>query len=113
MDVQATELQGGLGGGVPMPTTEKGGLIDERTPGRDIKIVQTAIKKGWSIPDEVLEQLPAEMWDIAKDKERDDRPRIAAAKVLLAMNAQANPPEKSASTVNVGVVVNNNEDLYD
>lgn len=112
---EVKELKGGLGGSAPAPLIPPAqtGLIDERTPGKDIALIQKAVRQGWNIPQDVLEQLPAEMWDIAKDKERDDRPRIAAAKVLLAMNAQANPPEKSASTVNVGVVVNNNEDLYD
>lgn len=113
--VEKQNLMGGLGGSAPGPLIQppQTGLIDERTPGKDLKLIQAAIKKGWKIPDEVLEQLPTEMWEIAKDKLRDDRPRIAAAKVLLAMNAQANPPEASDRSVNVGVNVSVKDDLYD
>ena len=108
-------LRGGLGGDVPAPLipVPESGLVDERTPGKDLKLIQAAIRKGWIIPERAYAELPAEMLEIALDKMRDDRPRIAAAKVLTTMFQQANPPEKSGQTINVGVQVNQNDDLYD
>jgi hypothetical protein len=52
----------------------------------DLRIVETAIRKGWEIPEQLLEALPKVAGAMAlKGKPRD---QIAAMKVLLAMKEQ-------------------------
>lgn len=52
----------------------------------DLRMVETAIRKGWQIPEQLLDALPKVAGAIAlKGKPRD---QIAAMKVLLAMKEQ-------------------------
>lgn len=93
---------GSIGGSL---TTEL--LTDPGHTRADLRIVETAIRKGWQIPDQLLEALPKVAGAMAlKGKPRD---QIAAMKVLLAMKEQNDKPEpqKQQTVVNVGVNVDN------
>lgn len=100
-------LKGGLGGGAPGP------LIPQppppnRTEASDIKLMGQAVRQKWNVPDLVLEKLPLHMARIATDENRDDRPRIAASRVLVQMVAQNNDDGKTQN-LNVGVNVTSND----
>lgn len=86
-------------------------LTDPGHTRSDLRQIESAIRKGWVIPDMVLDALPKTMAVIAlKGKPRD---QIAAAKVLLAMKGQSDKPEVAApqqTVVNVGVNVDNRTD---
>ena len=85
-------------------------LTDPGHTREDLRIVETAIRKGWLIPDQLLEALPKVAGAMAlKGKPRD---QIAAMKVLLAMKEQNDKPEpqKQQTVVNVGVNVDNRTD---
>ena len=102
-------LKGGLGGGAkpappPVPTVAQ---IDPRTPGKDLRLIQQALHNGWEIRPEALKRIPDEMIRLVITSE-DDRARVNAAKVLVAMMAQ-NKPTQPTTQVNVQV----NADLYD
>jgi hypothetical protein len=58
-----------------------------------------------------MSALPDSMLRIALDGRTEVRARVSAAKVLCTMYGQTSDA-KQGTTVNVGVVVNNNEDLY-
>lgn len=61
-------------------------LTDPGHARADIRLVETAIRKGWQIPDQLFEVLPKVAGAMAvKGKPRD---QIAAMKVLLAMKEQ-------------------------
>lgn len=98
-------LKGGLGGGAPSPLIPKP-AVPSRTEASDIKLMGQAVRQKWNVPDLILEKLPLHMARIATDESRDDRPRIAAAKVLVAMFGQNNSTGGGGTNVNVGVVVN-------
>ena len=60
-------LKGGLGGGAkpvptPVPTVAQ---IDPRTPGKDLRLIASAVRKGWVIPDEAMTVLPAALLRVA------------------------------------------------
>lgn len=52
----------------------------------DIRMIQTAIANGWNIPADVMNELPETMANLTRDA--DARTQVAAARVLVAMNAQ-------------------------
>ena len=81
-------------------------LIDPHHTRRDLRQVETAIKKGWKIPDQIFEQAAIVIGKILASGA--DREKIAAARVLVAMNAQNNPVAAIGTTINVGVNVENN-----
>lgn len=61
-------------------------LTDPGHTRSDLRQIESAVRKGWVIPDMVLDALPKTMAVIAlKGKPRD---QVAAAKVLLAMKEQ-------------------------
>lgn len=74
----------------------------------DLQMIESAVRKGWVIPDMLLDALPKTIGVIAlKGNPRD---QVAAAKVLLAMREQNDKPEPTApqqTVVNVGVNVDN------
>jgi hypothetical protein len=106
-------LKGGLGsgaGGPLIPTTD----TPSRTEASDLKLIGAAVRQKWNVPDAVLEKLPTQIASIAADKGREDRARIAAAKVLVSMIGQNNATTGGGTNVNVGVVVNHpGADLLD
>lgn len=53
----------------------------------DIRIVGMAVKRRWPVPDEVKERLPGILRSIAETSD-SERERIAAARVIVAMEAQ-------------------------
>ncbi len=107
------QLKGGLGGTAPAPLIPKNDpeLIDSRTPGKDLKLIGAAVNNGWVIREQAMTALPDTMLAIALDRSNDTRARVSAAKVLCTMYGQNKPSE--GTTVNVGVVVNNGDDLLD
>lgn len=52
----------------------------------DIRMIRTAIANGWNIPADVMNELPETMANLTRDA--DARTQVAAARVLVAMNAQ-------------------------
>ena len=54
----------------------------------------------WNIPDEILQNLPQMMADIAMNEEINDRARINAAKLIVQMN-QTNIGNKTSVSVAV------------
>lgn len=54
----------------------------------------------WNIPDEILQNLPQMMADIAMNEEINDRARINAAKLIVQMN-QTNIGNKTSLSVAV------------
>ena len=102
-------LKGGLGGGAPGPLIPEP-QVPSRTEASEVKLVGAAVRQKWNVPDVVLERLPTQIARIAADERREDRARIAAAKVLVQMVAQNNTPEATGGThVTVGVQVNNQQ----
>lgn len=83
-------------------------LTDTGHTRSDLRMVETAIRKGWQIPDQLLEALPKVAGAMAlKGNPRD---QIAAMKVLLAMkeqNEKPDVPRALPSVVNVGVRIDN------
>lgn len=103
------ELKGGLGGGAkPSPDAAESPPaspaleVDQRTAGKDLRLLGAAVRRGWVIPDTMLEQLPRVMLGIAY-RGGDERARVNAAKVIVEMY-KANDPQPLAE-VNVGVAV--------
>ena len=65
-------------------------LLTDTTHTRgDLQMIQTAIRKGWAIPDHIYEKAGLVISQIlAKGTNRE---KVAAARVLIAMNEQNNP----------------------
>lgn len=108
-------LAGGLGGSPPGPlvpevVSSSSVEIDQRTPGKDLKLIQSAVNNGWQIRPAAMTALPDAMLRIALDSNQETRARVSAAKVLCTMHGQTTA--QAGTTVNVGVVVNN-QDLYE
>jgi hypothetical protein len=99
-------LKGGLGGGAPGPLIPEP-ATPSRTEASELKLIGQAVRQRWNVPELALDRLPAVMAQMAADSRREDRARIAAAKVLVAMVGQNNSTGSGGGTnVNVGVVVN-------
>ena len=67
-------------------------IINREKPAKDLNLISRAITNDWAIPSDVMEDLPEILADVARTG--DMRARVAAARVLVAMNAQnrkANP----------------------
>ena len=100
-------LKGGLGGGAgsplvpPAPALPAVAQVDPRTPGRDLRLLGAAVRKGWVIPDGAMAAIPNEMVRLAVDREIDPRARVGAARVLVAMHGQNEPVMPAAVQVNV------------
>jgi hypothetical protein len=93
--------------------TETTLLTDPKHTRGDLRQVETAIRKGWQIPDQLFEKAAIVAQTILV--KGSNREKVAALRVLLAMNEQNNPtPQakkpKQGMTVNVGVAVNGNTD---
>lgn len=105
---QKPSLKGGLGGGasplIPEAVIPAGATIDERKPRHDIKTVQAAVSGGWQIRPEAMSALPDSMLRIALDSKTEVRARVNAARVIVSMHGQNEPPP--ANQVNVGLQVN-------
>ena len=89
--------------------TEPTILTDPHHAKADARLVAMAIKRGWKIPDTILDTLPTILGGMVA-KAEDDRVKVGAARVIVAMHGQnqrdAEPPKQSAPTViNVGVNV--------
>jgi hypothetical protein len=75
--------------------------IDPRTPGKDLRLIASAVRKGWVIPDEAMTVLPAALLRVALDRNEEVRARVNAAKVVVAMHGQNEPAPATAVQVNV------------
>ena len=103
-------LKGGLGGGagkplVPTPATppaSPGAEVDSRTPGKDVRLIGAAVRRGWVVSDQMLAAIPVAMANLALRGE-DERARVNAARVLVEMHGQNDPAP--VAEVNVGVNV--------
>ena len=103
-------LKGGLGGGagkplVPTPATppaSPGAEVDQRTAGKDVRLIGAAVRRGWVVSDQMLAGIPVAMANLALRGE-DERARVNAAKVLVEMHGQNDPAP--VAEVNVGVNV--------
>ena len=70
-------------------------LTDSRHTRSDLRMIETAIRKGWKIPDDLLETLPTTAAEIAaKGKPRD---QIAAMSLLVKMKEQNDKAEPQAT----------------
>ncbi len=100
-------LKGGLGGGAgsplipPAPALPAAAEVDPRTSGKDLRLVASAVRKGWVIPDEAMTVLPAALLRVALDRNEEVRARVNAAKVVVAMHGQNEPAIPAAVQVNV------------
>jgi hypothetical protein len=80
-------------------------LTDPAHTRRDVRMIESAIRKGFEIPEAIYQSLAKHMsMIVAKGTNRE---KTAAARVLLAM-AEFNdkPNQQAQTTVNVGVQVN-------
>ena len=64
-------------------TPGSGAHIDERTGGKDMRLLRTAIKNGWPIPDEYREAVVKKLLVIVGQSD-NERNKVAAARVLVA-----------------------------
>jgi hypothetical protein len=86
--------------------TETTLLTDPAHTRKDLREVETAIRKSWQIPDALFERAGIVIGQILATG--SNREKNAAARVLIAMNAQNHPlpTQNTAPVVNVGVQVN-------
>ena len=84
-------------------------LIDNRHTRRDLRQLESAIRKGFKIGDAVYDTLANHMAQIVT--KGNNREKTAAAKVLIAMaefnEKQEQPQRQPQTTINVGVKVDN------
>jgi hypothetical protein len=84
-------------------------LLTEPLSRSDMQLIGQAVRKGWKIPDLLLDRLPAALAKIVTEGE--PRHKIAAAKVLVQMhdsNSRTAGGGTGGPVVNVGVQVNGN-----
>lgn len=96
----APEPAGGLGGSV-------GAQIDPRTPGRDIRLIQRAVRQRWNINEQAFTALPNTLLKLALDPKMNDRARVGASRALIAMHGQNLDEDREltpAPQVNVSVI---------
>jgi hypothetical protein len=87
-------------------------LTDPHHSKADARMIAMAIKRGWTIPDSVLESLPKVLAGLVV-KSADERTKVAAAKVLVSMHGQNQRDSegpKTGPTINVGVQVDARSD---
>lgn len=99
-----------------IPTEPVGAIRDERVKTADQpqpKLIETAIRQGWAVPEEVKPELVAELTAIVTDdsEEVSDKTKVAAFRALLAadqaQHERDNPKTKtSGGQVNVSVQTN-------
>ena len=85
--------------------TETELLTDPKHTRGDLRQVETAIRKGWQIPDQLFEKAAIVAQTILV--KGSNREKVAALRVLLAMNEQNNPTPQATQVVNVGVQIDN------
>lgn len=76
---------GGQGASTPTAPTI---LPSESNTRRDLRMIERAVRQRWEIDDRAFRAMPGVMLAIAADATREDRSRIAAARVLVAMHGQ-------------------------
>lgn len=95
-------------------TTPAEAVRDERVKTTDQpqpKLIETAIKQGWAVPDEIKPELVAELTAIVTDdsEEVSDKTKVAAFRALLAADQaqhDRDTPKTAKQTVNVSVQTN-------
>lgn len=97
-------------------TEPEGAVRNEKVETKDKpqpKLIETAIRSGWAVPDEIKPELVAEMTAIVTDDSEDtsDKTKVAAFRALLAADQaqhdRDNPQQKKGGTeVNVSVQTN-------
>ena len=76
-DKKASPKSGGLGGEV---SPDNGA--------RDTRLIEKAVRKGWKLPEGLMDELPAALRQVAMNKKASHRNRIAASRVLVTMHGQ-------------------------
>ena len=75
-----------------LPSGGQGGVLptsDDHHTRADLALVGRAVRQRWGVPDSVRKELPEAMRSIVlNDDPENTRERVAAAKVLVAMEAQ-------------------------
>ena len=85
----------------PTAESSQSHILGVHREGRDIRLVERAVKEGWDIPEEVYTTLPNSMLHIAQHGS-SEHVRIGAARVLVAMHGQELEARKPApQTVNL------------
>ena len=78
------------------------------TPSRsDMKIIEQALRREWTIPDVVMEALPSKIAGIFQN-DWNTRNRLTAAKILLSMQADNRETARSLMQYH-GMIANDNE----
>ena len=80
-------------------------LTDPAHTRGDLRQIETAIRKGWTIPEQVFEKAGLVISQILT--KGSNREKVAAMKCLLAMNEQNTPKAQATQVVNVGVQIDN------
>ena len=80
-------------------------LTDPTHTRGDLRQIETAIRKGWTIPEQVFEKAGIVISQILT--KGSNREKVAAMKCLLAMNEQNTPKTQPTQVVNVGVQIDN------
>jgi hypothetical protein len=83
----------------------KGDWGDARHVRENMRMIGQAIRKGWNIPDEALDQLPAEVLDIWKDRHIPLLVRMKALETYIKMYGQNLRSEATDQGVNVNIGV--------
>lgn len=86
-------------------------LIDSNHTHRDTKLLMTAIRKKWAIPENVYNELPEMALAIAREADKPSD-RNNAMKLLMAMKKdnEVDPSQPRTPTINVGVNIDNGSD---
>jgi len=92
------QTPGGQGVSAPAPAADVQKLLPSpHHERRDLRMLERAVRQQWAIDDRAFSQLPNAMLLIALDRERDDRSRIAAARVITTMHGQNRDDAKPAA----------------
>ena len=65
-------------------------LLQGKTVRGDLRMIGSAIRQGWDIPEDILEALPERVMAIVKREDASDKDKIAASKVLVSMLRENN-----------------------
>ena len=85
-------------------------LADPHRVKSDARMIEKAIRHGWNIPESILHRLPNIVATLALSSD-DDRTRLAAMRVLIAMHGQNQkldePAAPQQTIINNGTMIDN------
>lgn len=94
---ETPKTEGSLGGQGATPSI----LPSASNERRDLRMLERAIKQKWKIDERAFEALPSAMLTIALDRGKEDRNRIAAARVVATMHGQNQDEGKLAGDLHL------------